>query len=94
MKHTPGPWEIKQFGGPQISGPKGYAVATMWGALSVRELKGQDLANARLIAAAPELLDVAERMMEALEFAYMGAPEQPKEIAQYRAVRAKIEGKQ
>lgn len=50
-------------------------------------------ANARLIAAAPELLDIAERMMEALEFAYMGAPEQPKEIAQYRAIRAKIGGK-
>jgi len=48
---------------------------------------------ARLIAAAPELLDIAERMMEVLEFAYMGAPEQPKEIAQYRAIRAKIWGK-
>lgn len=55
-KHTPGPWELKQFGGPQISGPKGYAVCTMWGALSVSELRGQDAANSRLIAAAPDLL--------------------------------------
>lgn len=62
-QHTPGPWVLKQFGGPQISGPNGYAVATMWGALSVRELAGQDAANARLIAAAPDLLEALEMMV-------------------------------
>lgn len=64
---TPGPWEIKEFGGPQISGPDGYAVATMWGALSVDELKGQDLANARLIAAAPDLVEALEKALKYLD---------------------------
>ena len=62
-KHTPGPWEVKQFGGPQISGPAGYAVRTMWGALHVDDLQGQDAANARLIAAAPDLLEALEELI-------------------------------
>lgn len=49
---TEGDWLLKNFGGVQISGPKGYAVATMWGALSIEKLNVRDHSNARLIVAA------------------------------------------
>ena len=90
-EHTPGPWTIKQFGGPQISGPKGYAVATMWGALSVRELKGQDLANAKLIAAAPELLEACVEFVRRVE---AGEIRSKLTYATMKAVIAKAKGEQ
>jgi hypothetical protein len=71
---TPGPWTLKNFGGPQISGPEGYAVCTMWGAISASELAGQDLANARLIAAAPDLLAALEALVEGVD-RLLGKPE-------------------
>lgn len=96
MKHTKGPWKVFYASNGSMLGVgverSGTGVTDAYGGLWGSG--GEKEANAHLIAAAPELLDIAERMMEALEFAYMGAPEQPKEIAQYRAIRAKIVGKQ
>ena len=66
--HTPGPWSLVEFGGPQISGPDGYAVCTMWGGLSADKLAGQDAANAHLIAAAPDLLDLAYQYRNDLQY--------------------------
>ena len=56
-KHTPGPWKPVEFGGVQIGGGRNYevAVCTIWDSRSKR-----GIANARLIAAAPELLEAAE----------------------------------
>lgn len=87
-QHTPGPWEVKQFGGPQISGPEGYAICTMWGALSVDELAGQDAANARLIAAAPELLGALDRAVQRLEGDWAAT----EEVDMARAALAKARG--
>lgn len=51
---TPGPWKLIPFGGPQIGNPAtGEAICTMWPTDCME-------ANARLIAAAPELLSVLQ----------------------------------
>lgn len=49
-------------------------------------------AVARLIAAAPELLEALHKAVEVMQFAYMNAPEQPKEIAESLKAIAKAEG--
>ena len=74
-KHTPGPWVIGAGYGrykTEITGP-GRAVGGVWtrrdaGALSDERRIEDDpegIANARLIAAAPELLEALEAMNEA-----------------------------
>lgn len=74
-KHTPGPWSVSQKNTDpdaafadehyQISGaPFGHAapwIAETYGGL----LRGQAEANARLIAAAPELLALLEEVVQA-----------------------------
>ncbi len=50
--HTPGPWHTGFKPGPIIYGPKGDQVADLMGDLLPRS---ETLANARLIARAPEL---------------------------------------
>lgn len=71
-KHTPGPWcvwESQQGHGPTViqgaapdySKPfRGYSIATPY------LVAGQQMANARLIAAAPELLEACKAMAEIL----------------------------
>ena len=59
-KHTPGPWEIinhpAETDGPYVQGPTGTNDAHI-----VARIYGPDAkANARLIAAAPELLEACE----------------------------------
>ena len=52
--HTPGPWSVSK-GCDQYIGAEGFWIASTMG---VRGLEGA--ANARLIAAAPDLLEVAK----------------------------------
>lgn len=71
-KHTPGPWSIREVSkhGTSVDGFVGVGVA--WcganttvgnkGAHSISESEAE--ANARLIAAAPELLDALTRMLK------------------------------
>lgn len=62
--HTLGDWRIGKRGGKTgvgaIYGPKGEEIAVFSGMLSPDE----ELANARLIAAAPELLQALEQFLE------------------------------
>ena len=60
-EHTPGPWEFSEFS-YFIAGPDGYAVAE-----SSRTRRSECKANARLIAAAPDLLAAAENLMNNAE---------------------------
>lgn len=62
-KHTPGPWIIwpDMNGRLQVGLSTNYSVAEMWRT----PLEGQE-ANARLIAAAPELLEAATKALGAL----------------------------
>ena len=72
MKHTPGPWTCKEAPHPQTDGVTGYTVQadTENGVAIVAEIYPRPYlvvvreANARLIAAAPELLDALERMCD------------------------------
>ena len=71
-KHTPGPWHVKpnSIGGPTV-GPEDAVVAdirTYGGPHVGGQQHPQTVANARLIAAAPDLL-------EALQYAVEQVPE-------------------
>lgn len=56
-QHTPGPWHIGMKPGPIVYGERGEQVASLTTDLIYGSLLPQDeaIANARLIAAAPEL---------------------------------------
>lgn len=61
IKHTPGPWGVDfdvSQDGPAIYGPDGICFALFQGNTF------QDEANARLIAAAPELLEEVKTLIE------------------------------
>lgn len=68
-KHTPGPWVLKRdgviVGGEVTMLPRGAVQQQVASACVVREENGDREANARLLAAAPELLAL---LREALEF--------------------------
>ena len=60
-KHTPGPWEIKYHPDPcyrYISGPEHIALAQVVWRVEEEERSPVCEANAHLIAAAPELLEM------------------------------------
>ena len=62
MPHTPGPWAVSQDAlwfaeGPSVRTPARH-IARMWGDTP------EDQANARLIAAAPELLEALRAIVE------------------------------
>lgn len=62
MKHTPGPWKITH------TALNGYRVSdsTGWGVAVVLKDTNDD-ANARLIAAAPDMFELLERTIKRLE---------------------------
>jgi hypothetical protein len=57
MAHTAGPWQVRQTGNmPSIDGADGRCVASTGSSYQVRT-SAEAAANARLIAAAPQMLD-------------------------------------
>ena len=60
-KHTPGPWEVT--GTDTVQTADGFVVA--WGAHFDQD--GKTEANARLIAAAPEMLETLERFVRVVD---------------------------
>lgn len=87
-KHTPGPWSYQEWGRLILDSGQGSSrlqVATV--ALNTRRDEGT--ANARLIAAAPELLAAALLIVETIE----GGPTRPADaISAIRAAIAKATG--
>lgn len=85
---TSGKWEVLNFGdGPMVCSKKPcMPVATMHGSL------GEKLKNARLIAAAPELLEAAIRILKHLDDTNSPYKKWDTVIA-LKAVIAKAEGK-
>lgn len=59
--HTPGYWHVGMNPGPIVYGPKGEQIADLTADLLPRE---ETKANARLIAAAPDLLALATWMLD------------------------------
>ena len=74
VKHTPGPWEIGELDpyGQAIVRNKDIEIATCWHHC-VGAIEQEMRANARLIAAAPELLATCEAIQKAMrdEFRYL-----------------------
>lgn len=96
-KHTPGPWSTGEGKAHiVIYAPDGYAVADAMTYHGKRQADTE--ANARLIAAAPDLLAVLRTAVKNLEFA-VHALQAPKpsaireDLADAIALLARIEGK-
>lgn len=87
MSHTPGPWEIERsFNGCWVDGITSGKVTICYGSI--------DEANARLIAAAPELLAMLKRAADDLGFNEICGLAHDGEVAgEFRALIAKVEGK-
>ena len=107
-KHTPGPWHIPSYlcgdDGTVADGigPKdGYDIITCCCCGGVRgDSKEQEIANSRLIVAAPELLEALqgildEDMEDSKRAAYLGGFVLPDDLRQQaRAAIAKAKGEQ
>jgi len=92
-RHTPGPWTAY---GRQVSGSHGeYPLGIMVADCNVTPERGEVecKSNARLIAAAPELLEAAKDMLEYFDMAYgeHGENNSPAVIALHEAI-SKAEG--
>lgn len=63
MKHTPGPWKVQK---PDSSSYAHTIIGNGFWIADVAHgaIKGDDIANARLIAAAPELLNALDYLLE------------------------------
>lgn len=61
MSHTPGPWQTKDIGHGHCICPD-----VAWVGLTSKQPREETAANARLIAAAPELLETLEGLHKAL----------------------------
>lgn len=101
-KHTAGPWKAEAFGAVttlvqgirrQVASTVGDAVMHSDPRTNVVDLQA---ANARLIAAAPEMLKCLEACLGELESAFGGPQDQNEEeaalLAQARAAIAKAKG--
>lgn len=62
--HTPGPWHLHNMEQNTVCGPDYGAIAFA----NTRRDKREDHANARLIAAAPELLEACKQTVKYLNF--------------------------
>lgn len=58
MNHTPGPWKVEKGG--FVGGPVGYGFVCQFWNKHEEDFKNSE-ANAELVAAAPELLEVLKR---------------------------------
>lgn len=80
MKHTPGPWKITESANAiVVMGPNAQHVVIIplfkeyawskeeWEGLNLEEKNKVSIANARLIAAAPELLEVIREAVDSAE---------------------------
>ena len=69
-KHTPGPWSFytePQPSGCPIVGAKGLMIAQLAHSINYNDQAETAIANARLIAAAPELLEALQKMLDVWE---------------------------
>lgn len=61
LKHTPGPWQLKGLNPPRIYADEGKEIIAQCDS-GGEMTQGQEKANARLIASAPELLEALEML--------------------------------
>lgn len=85
MSHTPGPWRLDPTGRwilPPLDDDPPIAEAY--------RVNTETAANARLIAAAPELLEVAAEALERLDFIVITSPERSNTAAFRERLRAVV----
>lgn len=70
MKHTPGPWKVQEFDGAVWVKMK-EASEELWMCDSLTPDYDEWIANAHLIAAAPELLDALKELLEACKHPFL-----------------------
>jgi hypothetical protein len=63
-KHTPGPWRLSEG---YLIGPNDNLIKVCLRENSSAHIKDEEVANARLIAAAPELLENLQRIIDRIE---------------------------
>lgn len=90
VRPTPGPWEIRDGLIYGIEDGASYLVCDVVGDPSAA-VNEQDEANARLIAAAPELMEACKQMLKWID---CGCDPSGKSLASARAAIAKAEGRQ
>lgn len=66
LKHTPGPWKLKGLNPPRIYADEGKEIICQCDSMG-EMTQSQEKANARLIAAAPELLAALELLLPMAE---------------------------
>lgn len=92
-KHTPGPWEEHPIDSTAIQVRAGGAVvAEVATASYYTRLSAEQVANARLIAAAPELLEALEGLLSALDRQMTDPDRLFRSKTAARAVAAKAKG--
>lgn len=95
-KHTPGPWgilinkKLKEIG--IVSEKLHQRGTTKCGICEIIITSPEDLANARLIAAAPEMLQLLTDLIFCLENRGVGLPEIEEIIKEAKEVIKKVEG--
>ena len=94
-KHTPGPWEFRATSSNfQVVAPDGLRVTSLsWQPMGLRiphATKDEAQANARLIAAAPDLLEALRATEEHFGGPYIGLLESDPDYAILEQVRAAI----
>lgn len=93
MKHVVGPWIVGSYDDGVVFGGDAYAIARVIEPIDRPHAKARADANARLIAAAPELLDMLERAVRRLEIAHANGDSIMREwIVDARAIIAKAKG--
>ena len=96
QNHTPGPWEHTGPGDIVGKEDNGYGLGYVdVCSVYLRTVRGRTNANARLIAAAPELLDALQAMTEIAEMTIGWLPTPPNAdgpLIQARAAIAKATG--
>lgn len=91
MSHTPGPWEVVEADEIYVVHAGSYTIATMGDPKSLMAHE-EKLANARLIAAAPELLDALKDMVEMAKQHWHSESSAPWPVPVALNVIAKVEG--
>jgi hypothetical protein len=90
MTHTPGPWTV-DLGARDLvrNATNGERIAKVHGGLTYDET----VANARLIAAAPDLLKLLREVMDVVEVVLDDESEMDTWLDHARAAIAKVEGR-
>ena len=86
MTHTPGPWRVSGF--RAVVDAKNAKIGI---ALADEVTKGEARANARLIAAAPELLEAAKDVL-GFVMTITGSPSAAATLASHKASRLRLDG--